>query len=70
MSRNIKSYIVKKRYFSKFLLPKTIKYTGIKGTMFVDKDIKLNKTYKYQVIGIDNDGIPTKPSLEVSIEIK
>ena len=70
MSRDIVSYVVKKRYFDKLIIPKTIKYTNIKTTTFVDKDIKLNKTYRYQVIGIDKDNIPTKPSLEVSIKVK
>ncbi len=70
MSRNIRKYEVVKRYYSKFFLPKTLKYTDITSTQFVDKDISLNKTYKYKVIGIDNDGIPTKPSREISVEIK
>ncbi len=70
MRRNIKEYMVKKSFSSKFFLPKTIKYTGIKGTQFVDNDITLNKTYKYQVIGIDNDGVLSKPSKSVSIEVK
>jgi len=69
-SRNIKKYTVIKKYFNKFFIPKTLKITDIRGTMYVDKNIKLGKTYKYQVIGIDNDNIPTKPSREISIEIK
>ena len=70
MSRNIKSYIVKKRFYSKFFLPKTINYKGITTNQFIDRDIKLKKTYKYQVIGVDNDGILTKPSKEISVEIR
>ncbi len=70
MGRNIKKYEVIKRYYSKFFLPKTLKYTDITTTQFVDKDITLKRTYKYRVIGIDNDGIPTKPSREISIEIR
>jgi len=69
-ARGIKKYTVIKRYLGKYFVPKTLKITDIKGTMFVDKDIKLGKTYKYQVIGIDSDGIPTKPSHEISITIK
>jgi len=69
-ARGIKSYTVLKSYRSNFLIPKTLKITGIKGTMYVDKDIKLGNTYKYQVIGIDSDNIPTKPSREITIKIK
>ena len=70
MSRNIKSYIVKKRFYSKFFLPKTVNYKGITSNQFVDKEIELKKSYKYTVIGVDNDGILTKPSKQISIEIK
>ena len=70
MSRNITKYKVIKRYYSKFFLPKTLTYTDITTTQFVDRDIKLKRTYRYKVIGIDNDGIPTKPSREISVEIR
>ena len=70
MDRNIKKYEVVKRYYSKFFIPKSLKYTDITTTQFVDKDIQLKRTYKYRVIGIDNDVIPTKPSREISIEIR
>jgi fibronectin type 3 domain-containing protein len=53
-----------------YLIPKILKITNITKTIFVDKNIKLGKTYKYQVIGIDSDGIPTKPSKEISVEVK
>jgi len=69
-SRGVRKYVVVKKYIGKYLIPKTLKITGITKTMFVDKDIKLGKTYKYQVYGIDKDNIPTKPSREISITIK
>jgi len=69
-TRGIKSYTVIKKYYGKYFLPKTLKITDIRGTMYVDPDIKLGKTYKYQVIGIDRDGVPTKPSREIAITIK
>jgi len=38
--------------------------------MFVDKDIKLGKTYKYQIIGIDKDKVLTKPSNQIAITVR
>jgi len=67
--RGIKSYTVIKKFYGKYFLPRILKITDIKGTMYVDPDIKVGKTYKYQVIGIDQDNIPTKPSREISITI-
>ena len=86
---NIKEYIVVKKYFNKYFLPKTLKikgdFTPLDGShlenifhkvvssgykIFVDKDIQAGKTYKYQVIGVDTDGIQTKPSRQISITIK
>jgi fibronectin type 3 domain-containing protein len=69
-ARDVRKYTVIKRYFNTYFIPKTLKITDIHNTTFVDKDIKLGKTYKYQVVGIDSDNIPTKPSREISIEIK
>jgi fibronectin type 3 domain-containing protein len=69
-TRKIRKYIVIKRYYNLYLIPKILKITNITKTIFVDKNIKLGKTYKYQVIGIDSDGIPTKPSKEISVEVK
>ncbi len=69
-ARDVRQYTVIKKYFNSFFIPKTLKITGFTSRTFVDKDIKLGKTYRYQVIGIDSDGIPTKPSREISITIK
>ena len=69
-ARNIKSYTVTKKYFNKYFFPKTLNIKGFTTTTFVDKDIQAGKTYKYQIVGIDTDGIMTKPSREISITIK
>ena len=63
-SKNITQYYVIKKYWDGIIYKK-LKITGITSTTFVDNKIKLGKTYKYTVVGIDSDGIESKPSREV-----
>jgi len=69
-ARDVREYIVIKKYTTDYFLPKTLKITGFTNRMFVDKDIKLGKTYKYQIIGIDKDKVLTKPSNQIAITVR
>jgi len=68
-SNDIKSYYIIKRYWDGVIYKK-VKITGIKGNIFVDPKIKLGKSYKYSVVGVDSDGIDTDSSREVEINVQ
>lgn len=68
-SKSIKQYYVLKKYWDGVIYKK-IKITGISSTTFVDSKIKLGKTYKYVVVGVDSDGIDSVESREVAVKVQ
>ena len=64
------SYIVVKKYRIDLLKFKKIKFTHITGTSFVDKNLKPKIKYEYYVIAVDKNGIESKPSKSVFLEVK
>ena len=69
-TRDMKKYVVIKRYLTKFLFPKTEKIIDIYQTKFIDPNIKPGYTYHYEIYGIDSYGVRTKTSRQISIKIK
>ena len=65
-SRTVK-YIVSKRY-KKGWFDETIQDYKVSGTKFVDKNIQADTTYKYKLIGIDQNGIESLPSMEAEVK--
>jgi fibronectin type 3 domain-containing protein len=64
-----KTYVVRKTY-KKGWFDKVIKdFKGIKGSLFIDNDIKPNSTYTYVVYGVDGNKIISEPSIEVEVKI-
>ena len=68
-NRNIRNFYVVKKYWDGIIYKK-LKITGITSTTFVDSKIKLGKTYKYLVVGVDSDGIDSVQSREVEIKVQ
>ena len=65
----IVSYIVQKKY-SKNLFESTIEdFQNIKGTEFIDFEIKADTSYYYKVFGVDKSGVISNSSIEVEIKI-
>jgi fibronectin type 3 domain-containing protein len=49
---------------------KKLKITGFDSTTFVDDKIKLGKSYKYTVVGVDSNGLDSTSSREVTIVVE
>ncbi len=64
------SYTVVKKYRVDLLRVKKIKFTHITGTSFVDKSLKPKIKYEFYVIAVDKNGIESKPSKSVTLEVK
>jgi fibronectin type 3 domain-containing protein len=68
-SKEITSYYVVKKYWDGVVYKK-LKITGFDSTTFVDDKIKLGKSYKYTVVGVDSNGLDSTSSREVTIVVE
>ena len=64
------SYIVIKKYKKSLFDFQEDQFNNVENTNFVDADILPNTTYSYQILAVDENGISSKPSIEVKLETK
>lgn len=64
----IKSFTIFRKERKNWFKETTKEYKNIYKTSFVDKNINPDTTYIYTVYGIDENGIVSKPSTEVTIQ--
>ncbi len=67
--RRAVKYIVKKREKLGFLKENEYNFTNIEGTTFSDAGLKPGIKYEYEVIAVDKNGLHSKPSEKIVIEI-
>ncbi len=48
---------------------KPLRYGGILGTQFVDKNMEGGRKYRYQVVSVDASGLESRPSKEVELRL-
>ncbi len=48
---------------------KPLRYGGILGTQFVDKNMENGHKYRYQVVSVDSSGLESRPSKEVELRL-
>ncbi len=63
----VKSYIVVRKEKDGWFNKISTKYKNIKTKKFVDKNIKAESTYWYEIYSIDKNGIISNPSKEIEI---
>jgi hypothetical protein len=59
---------VQRRYRAGWFKEKFREFKGLRGSKFIDTDIKPNSTYTYSVYSVDINGIKSKESVKVSIK--
>ena len=69
MEGRAKTYNVIKKYKKGWLDTFEDEFTNITATSFIDASLKSEVTYHYQIISVDENGLKSKPSLEVEIKI-
>jgi len=69
MEGRAKTYNIIKKYRKGWLDSFEDEITDIKGTTFSDSNLESEITYHYQIIAIDENGLKSKPSVEIEIKI-
>ncbi len=62
-----RTYVVEQTHKEGWFDESTEKFTDIKRTSFVDKNVALNSTYSYKVYSVDANGIQSEASMEVKV---
>lgn len=66
----IKSFSIEKKHKKSLFENKITQIDGIKLNEFYDTHIENDQTYTYKVFSIDENGIRSKPSIEIEIKVK
>ena len=69
MEGRAKTYNIIKKYKKGWLDTFEDEFTDITATSFTDANLESEVTYHYQIISVDENGLKSKPSLEVEIKI-
>lgn len=64
----IKSFVIMRKERTNWFKESTKEYKNIFQTSFIDKNINPDSTYTYTVYGVDENGIMSQPSTEVTIK--